>query len=89
MKKYKEIRTINAATLHNLCIENGWYTLGNKNVYWHLYFDLVRNNGNLKTEDIIAIALDIMEHSEIAESYTVEDIASEVARVVRTTFVEV
>lgn len=88
MKKYKEIRTINLAKLHNLCVENGWYTMGDKEEYWSLYFDIVKSKDNLTTADIIEIAIDILHHSEFEEPCTLEDIASEIAGIAHTTFVK-
>ncbi len=87
--KYKEIRKIYARELRQLCVEKEWYTAGDNDEYGHLLFDLAEHKENLTTADIIAIAKDIMEHSEIEPDRTIEDVAFEVARIATVSFEEV
>lgn len=80
MSAYKEFRHLSADSLRALCIAKNWYTGGNCDEYEHLLFDLAQHKENLTTEDIIAIAEDIFEHSSHLDGYEVEDIAWEVNR---------
>ncbi len=89
MKQYKEIRKISASSLRQLCVENDWYTCGDNDEYRHLLFDLAGNKENLSTSDIIEIAADIMEHSDLDDDCTIENIAFEVARIANVFFEEV
>ncbi len=89
MKQYKEIRKISAIALRQLCIEKDWYTAGDNDEYGHLLFDLANNKKNLATDDIIEIAEDIMEHSEMESDRTVESVAFEVARIATVSFEDV
>lgn len=85
-KQYKEVRKISACALRQLCINNNWYTAGDNDEYEHLLFDLAANKENLSTADIIEIAADIMEHSNLSDDWALEDIAFEVARIATTHF---
>lgn len=87
-KNYKEIRKISAGALRLLCLNNYWYTAGDNDEYGHLLFDLAANKENLSTADIIKIAEDIMEHSDLSDGCTIEGIAFEVARIATTHFIE-
>ncbi len=87
-KNYKEIRKISARTLRQLCVDNDWYIMGDNDEYEHLLFDLAEHKENLSTADIIEIAADIMEHSELSSDCTIENIAFEVARIATTHFIE-
>lgn len=60
---YREVRFLSAARLRSVCIEKNWYTFGTNEEYTHLLFDLA-NGRNLTTDDIVEIAMDIMEHSD-------------------------
>lgn len=62
MSTYKEVRRITADKLQALCVEQGWYTRGTCEEYW-LMLDTASSKENLTTDDIMAIAEDIMEHS--------------------------
>lgn len=86
-KQYKEVRKISAQSLCQLCIENNWYTAGDNDEYEHLMLDLAANKENLNTADIIEIAADIMEHSNLSDDWTIENVAFEVARIATTHFV--
>lgn len=86
-KNYKEIRKISAYALRQLCINNNWYTAGDNDEYEHLLFDLAEHKENLSTADVVEIAADIMEHSNLSDDWSIEDIAFEVARIATTRFV--
>lgn len=83
---YKETRRITARALRQLCIDNDWYTAGDNDEYGHLLYDLANDKENLTTADIIAIATDIMEHSDMEEDCTIESVAFEVARIANVFF---
>ncbi len=87
-KQYKETRRIFACDLRQLCIEKDWYTAGDNDDYGHLLLDLAEHKGNLTTADIIEIAEDIIEHSEMDSDCTIEDVAFEVARIANVSFEE-
>ncbi len=89
MEQYKEIRKIRASALRQLCVDHDWYTAGDNDEYGHLLYDLAENKENLSTADIIEIAADIMEHSELDDDCTVESVAFEVARITCVFFEEV
>jgi len=59
----KEIRTISAESLGNLCIREGFYKRGNNVQYGNLLYELSSDKKNLTTKNIIAIATDIKKHS--------------------------
>ena len=88
-KQYKETRRITASALRQLCIDRNWYTGGDNDEYSHLLYDLANDKESLSTADIIEIAEDIMEHSDLSTDYTVECIAFEVARIANVFFEEV
>jgi len=77
---YKEVRTLSAENLRNLCIKQHWYTRGTNSEYDNLLFDLAADKENLTTADIIAIAEDISAHSNLLDGQTIECIAFEVNR---------
>lgn len=52
------------------------------------FFDLAEHKENLSTADIIEIAADIMEHSNLSNDCTIENIAFEVARIATIHFME-
>lgn len=89
MKQYKEIRVIHASSLRALCIRKNWYTAGDNDEYSHLLYDLAGNKENLSTADVIEIAADIMEHSDLSADYTIESVAFEVASIANVFFEEV
>ena len=89
MKQYKEIRKISASSLRSLCIHQNWYTAGDNDEYNHLLHDLAGNKENLSTTDIIEIAADIMDHSDMGVDYTIESVAFEVASIANVFFEEV
>ena len=89
MSNYKEIRTLTAYSLRALCIRQNWYTAGDNDEYSHLLYDLAGNKENLSTADIIEIAADIMEHSELDADCTIESVAFEVAQIANVFFEEV
>lgn len=89
--KYKEIRTLTAYNLRELCIRQNWYTYGDNAEYEHLLYDLTASKSHLTTEDIIEIAEDIAAHSapsDLREYYDIGGIAWEVNRVCNVNFME-
>ena len=89
MKQYKEIRVIRASSLRALCVRQNWYTAGDNDEYGHLLLDLAGSKENLSTADIMEIAADIMEHSDLDDGCTIESVAFEVARIADVFFEEV
>ena len=89
MKQYKEIRKVRASSLRALCIRQNLYTAGDNDEYNHLLYDLAGNKENLSTADIIEIAADIMDHSDMSVDYTIESVAFEVASIANVFFEEV
>lgn len=77
---YKEIRRISAYSLRNLCIEENWYTCGDNEEYGHLLLDLAGHKENITTDDIIEIASDIIEHSDLSTT-DFENVAYKVANI--------
>lgn len=67
---YREVRTLTAYDLRNLCIAEDWCT-GATNEEYSKILDLARGKANITTDDIVEIATAIVEHSETAlEGYT-------------------
>lgn len=62
---YKEIRTLTRTDLRGLCILEDWYTGGTCEEYANL-LDMT-DRKNITTDDIVEIATDIIEHSEMAK----------------------
>ena len=89
MKQYKESRVIRASSLRALCVRQNWYTAGDNDEYGHLLLDLAGSKENLSTADIMEIAADIMEHSDLDDDCTIESVAFEVARIADVFFEEV
>ena len=78
--KVKELRTLRAESLRGLCVEHNWYTRGNSRDYENL-LSFVNSKENLATEDILFIATDIVEHSELELTETcISNVCFEVAR---------
>ncbi len=86
MSNYKEIRTLSAYNLRELCIRQNWYTGGDNAEYEHLLYDLADNKTHLTTEDIIKIAEDSAAHSTLRDGYDIEGIAWEVNRACNVSF---
>lgn len=84
---YREVRKIREDDLRNLCIAKRWYTRGDNAAYNHLLNDLAGYKENITTDDIVEIALDIMEHSNTDQELT--SICFDVARIAVTFFEEV
>ena len=82
-----EIRKIDAESLRKLCVARRWYTRGDNAAYNHLLNDLEEGKENITTDDIVEIALDIMEHSNTEQELT--SICFDVARIAVTFFEEV
>lgn len=87
MKKYgyHEVRIISAEDLRALCIKEDWYTCGDNEEYDHLLLDLAGRKHNITTDDIVDIATDIIEHSDldISEDGLFEAVAYKVANIAR------
>ena len=92
MKTYKEVRTIPMETLCSLCQSMGWYTRGSS-ISYSFMLSQAAVKDNLTTEDIIGIALDIAQHSDLSdvepETDVLSSIAYEIARASCTQFVPV
>lgn len=84
---YREVRKIWEDDLRNLCIAKRWYTRGDNAAYNHLLNDLAGDKENITTDDIVEIALDIMEHSNTDQELT--SICFDIARIAVTFFEEV
>ncbi len=82
-----EIRKIDAESLRKLCVARRWYTRGDNAAYNHLLNDLAEGKENITTDDIVEIALDIMEHSNTDQELT--SICFDVARIAVSFFEEV
>ena len=61
---YKEVRRLGSMELRALCIKEDWYTGGTNEEYANL-LDMA-NRENVTTDDIVEMATDIYEHSEVA-----------------------
>lgn len=85
---YKEIRRISACDLRNLCISEDWYTCGDNDEYGHLLLDLAGRKENITTDDIVEIASDIIEHSDLSVT-DFETVAYKVANIAVVTIVPV
>ncbi|MBE5807094.1 MAG: hypothetical protein E7317_02005 [Clostridiales bacterium] len=70
--KITEVRLLAPFKLRHLCIEHNWYTRGTNAEYDYLLRDLTHDGReHMTTEDLEAVALDIMEHSDIDEEQDV------------------
>ena len=83
---YREVRKIRKDDLRNLWIAKRWCTRGDNAAYNHLLNDLAGDKENITTDDIVEIALDIMEHSNTEQELT--SICFDVARIAVTFFEE-
>lgn len=87
--KIKEFRLLTPFKLRNLCIKNNWYTRGTNDEYNHLLRELTHDGReHMTTEDIEAVALDIMGHSYIDEEQDVCSIMWSVNEACNTVFVK-
>ena len=80
----KESRYIISTTLRALCIQYDWYTCGTNEEYAHL-FELA-DKENLTTTDMVAIAEDIIAHSEWDENLTIPYVCFELGDIAITRF---
>ena len=87
---YVEQRRIGVEDLRSLCIMHGWYTRGTSREYDKL-FQLACTKDNLKTEDIVEIAADIIAHSmpESYDGYEFEDVMFAVIDKTYTTVIKI
>ena len=89
MSKFVEVRHLRPMELRKLCIEYNWYTHGDNAEYDNLLFGLTENGQkNITTDDIYAIAQDIMDHSSerSIDGMDIESIMFSVARICDTFF---
>jgi len=91
-QQYRETRTLSAWDLYPLLKRKGWYGFDRGHPHSH-YPNLLINVGkrqldgrSLTTADIIDIAQDILDHSNVSSDVTVKDIAAEVAQITRSRF---
>lgn len=82
VSKMKEVRKLYGDDLRRLCIKKGWYTLGYAEEYENLLNMAVKDN--ITTDDIVAMATDIKNHSET--DYEVKSICFEIARICYSNF---
>lgn len=61
---YKEVRKLCSSDLRSLCIKENWYTGGTNDEYFNLM--QMTEKDNITTDDIVEIATDIIEHSNVA-----------------------
>lgn len=71
--KLKAERRLTAGALAELCKRKGWYTRGNTEEYRHLLCDMAEDKGNITVPDIVEIAQDIIDHSNIVSSCLAQD----------------
>ena len=68
---YKEVRTLSNWDLRAMCIAGNWYEEGTNDEYSNL-LNRVNELDNITTDDIVEIAMDIMEHSNGTVKYLVQ-----------------
>ena len=62
----KELRKLNSNDVRLLCIRHNYYTKGNNEQYGNLLESIYQNEMfNTTTHDIVRIATDILEHSNL------------------------
>lgn len=79
--KYQEVRRITREALHKLCISEQWYNRNDNLDYYHMLDELAGGKQNITTDDIVAIVLDIIEHSDNLDSDDFESVAFKVANI--------
>lgn len=82
----KETRKLDMYDLRTLCIKHNWYTRGDNEEYGNL-LTFANDCDNITTEDIVKIATNIHEHSEIGE-YEIPDICFAIAEICHSFFEE-
>ena len=78
---YKENRKIDPDDLRQLCINQGWYASGSNRDYMHLLYEMAGEKNNLSTEDMMAIARDIIAHSSNLDTDDFVWVLSELNRI--------
>ena len=81
----REIRKLYWDDLRNLCIRKGWYTKGTSTEYETMLN--MSEKENIATEDIVAIAQDIMDHSD-DDKMELTSYCFEIAKICNTFFEE-
>jgi len=79
----KETRKLYSEDLRRLCIQKGWYTNGSNEEY-QLMLTLADKCVNVKSDDIVGFARDILIHSDT--EYPLESICFEVAKICNSFF---
>lgn len=83
-----ESRKLYATSLRSLCINRRWYTRGTCEQYDNL-LTMVDKIPNMSTSDIVKVAQDIIDHSDLTGTdYNLACVCFEVARVCETFFAE-
>lgn len=85
---YEEVRRLTSMDLRSLCIMNDWYTHGTVKEYSNLLSN-VDNLKNVTTDDIVEIAQDIVDHSDVHMDMGFTDIMFAIAEKCTTYFEEV
>lgn len=81
---YIEERKMFADDLRRLCIRNNWFTRGNNDEY-DTFLNMAKKE-NITTDDIVELAEQIIEHSELAEEETITSIMFELASICHSLF---
>lgn len=71
-KRYHEIRTLSWSDLRNLCVRRNWFTAGSPKDYEKM-LDKANNTENITTSDVISIAMEILNNSELDSDYSKKD----------------
>ena len=82
---YIEKRKMLAFDLRTLCVKKDWYTHGNNEAYENL-LHRVDSTENITTDDMVEIAADIIEHSEMSVD-ELENVCFELSEICHT-FIE-
>lgn len=81
---YTEERKMFADDLRRLCIRNNWFTRGNNDEY-NTFLNMAKKE-NITTDDIVELAEQIIEHSNLAEGETMTNIMFELASICHSLF---
>lgn len=87
MYGYKEVRVLGRETLRMLCIERRWYTKGTNEEYETVL--KMASKDNITTDDIVEIATDIVEHSNLATYEEFTDVCNAIVNKCHTFFEEI
>lgn len=84
---YIEKRYISVDSLRTACIRYGWYTAGNNDEYSRLLKSV--DCKVITTDDIVEIAMDIVEHTDNLSSYDIDSVMYIIGSICFTVFEEV